>query len=103
MDKKREKNKMQMRKWNVIFGKIKKQASLMTSKKHITKLQDSTVIISLVSYYYATVSSWTLMESQKFMSETESGYKFKLIIKISSSFLFELSCDLRYWTCQIPF
>lgn len=35
MDKKTEKNKMQMRKWNVIYGKIKKQTSLMTSKKHI--------------------------------------------------------------------
>lgn len=43
------------------------------------------------------------MESQKIMSETESGYKLKLITEISSSFLFELSCDLQYWTCQIFF
>lgn len=40
---------------------------------HITKLQDSRVIISLVAYYYAAVNCWTLMESQKFMSETEAG------------------------------
>lgn len=46
----------------------------MTSAKRLsTEFQGLRVLISLVSNYYPTVSSWTLMESQKFMSDTEQG------------------------------